>query len=199
MGFRSMGKMRAITPELKSIQDRYKNDRQKLSSEMMALIAKVNPLGGCFPLLASFPFYSVVFLSSRESLELRHAPFAFWLTDLSARPLLCSAFGHGLTHVFNDKIKSNSPNADPTQMMVMKFMPVGISIIFIFFPSGLVLYSVANSGIQLIQQTLLYRGWWFKKLKLMGTIFALATPVGQSPICVFRVTGQGCLALFMKF
>ena len=59
MGFRSMGKMRAITPELKSIQDRYKNDRQKLSSEMMALYKRegVNPLGGCFPLLASFPFF----------------------------------------------------------------------------------------------------------------------------------------------
>ena len=160
MGFRSMGKMRAITPELKSIQDRYKNDRQKLSSEMMALYKRegVNPLGGCFPLLASFPFFIALFFVLRESLELRHAPFAFWLTDLSAPdPFFVLPLVMALLMFLTTKLNPTPPNADPTQMMVMKFMPVGISIIFIFFPSGLVLYSVANSGIQLIQQTLLYR------------------------------------------
>ena len=159
MGFRSMGKMRAITPELKSIQDRYKNDRQKLSSEMMALYKRegVNPLGGCFPLLASFPFFIALFFVLRESLELRHAPFAFWLTDLSAPdPFFVLPLVMALLMFLTTKLNPTPPNADPTQMMVMKFMPVGISIIFIFFPSGLVLYSVANSGIQLIQQTLLY-------------------------------------------
>ena len=160
MGFRSMGKMRAITPELKSIQDRYKNDRQKLSSEMMALYKRegVNPLGGCFPLLASFPFFIALFFVLRESLELRHAPFALWLTDLSAPdPFFVLPLLMAFLMFLTTRLNPTPPNADPTQMMVMKFMPVGISIIFIFFPSGLVLYSVANSGIQLIQQTLLYR------------------------------------------
>jgi len=152
--------MRRVQPEMQRIQERYKNDRQKLSMEMMTLYRKegVNPMGGCLPMLASFPFFIALFFVLRESLELRHASFGLWLQDLSAPdpffvlPVLMAALMYLTT-----RLNPTPPNADPTQVAVMKFMPVGISVLFIFFPSGLVLYSVANSGVQLIQQTMLYR------------------------------------------
>ena len=159
-GFRSMANMRRVQPEMQRIQERFKNDRQKLSMEMMALYKKegVNPMGGCLPMLASFPFFIALFFVLRESLELRHAPFALWLQDLSAPdpyfvlPVLMAALMYLTT-----KLNPTPPNADPTQMAVMKIMPVAISVLFVFFPSGLVLYSVANSGVQLVQQRMLYR------------------------------------------
>ena len=159
-GFRSMANMRRVQPEMQRIQERYKNDRQKLSMEMMTLYRKegVNPMGGCLPMLASFPFFIALFFVLRESLELRHAPFGLWLQDLSAPdpffvlPVLMAALMYLTT-----RLNPTPPNADPTQIAVMKFMPIGISVLFVFFPSGLVLYSVANSGVQLIQQTMLYR------------------------------------------
>jgi len=159
-GFRSMANMRRVQPELQRIQERYKNDRQKLSMEMMSLYKKegVNPMGGCLPMLASFPFFIALFFVLRESLELRHAPFAFWLQDLSAPdPFFVLPVLMAILMFLTTRLNPTPPNADPAQMAVMKFMPVGISVLFIFFPSGLVLYSVANSGVQLIQQTMLYR------------------------------------------
>lgn len=159
-GFRSMANMRRVQPELKRVQERYKNDRQKLGVEMMALYKKegVNPMGGCLPMLASFPFFIALFFVLRESLELRHAPFALWLQDLSAPdPFFVLPVLMALLMFLTTRLNPTPPNADPTQVAVMKFMPVGISIIFIFMPSGLVLYSVANSAVQLIQQTMLYR------------------------------------------
>lgn len=159
-GFRSMANMRRVQPEMQRLQERYKNDRQKLSMEMMTLYRKegVNPMGGCLPLLASFPFFIALFFVLRESLELRHAPFALWLQDLSAPdPFFVLPVLMAVLMYLTTKLNPTPPNADPTQVAVMKFMPVGISVLFIFFPSGLVLYSVANSGVQLIQQTLLYR------------------------------------------
>ena len=159
-GFRSMANMRRVQPELQRIQERYKNDRQKLSMEMMSLYKKegVNPMGGCLPMLASFPFFIALFFVLRESLELRHAPFALWLQDLSAPdPFFVLPVLMAILMYLTTRLNPTPPNADPTQMAVMKFMPVGISVLFIFFPSGLVLYSVANSGVQLIQQTMLYR------------------------------------------
>ncbi len=159
-GFRSMANMRRVQPELELINERYKNDPQKRGAEMMALYKKegVNPLGGCLPMLASFPFIIGLFFVLRESVELRHAPFGLWLQDLSAPdpffvlPVLMAALMYLTT-----RLNPTPPNADPTQVAVMKFMPIGISVLFVFFPSGLVLYSVANSGVQLIQQTMLYR------------------------------------------
>ena len=159
-GFRSMANMRRVQPEMQRIQERHKNDRQKLSMEMMALYKKegVNPMGGCLPMLASFPFFIALFFVLRESLELRHAPFALWLQDLSAPdPFFVLPVLMAVLMYLTTRLNPTPPNADPTQMAVMKFMPIGISVLFVFFPSGLVLYSVANSGVQLIQQTMLYR------------------------------------------
>tara|TARA_B100000963_G_scaffold106001_1_gene92017 strand:+ start:18 stop:1553 length:1536 start_codon:yes stop_codon:yes gene_type:complete len=159
-GFRSMANMRRVQPEMQRIQERYKNDRQKLSMEMMTLYKKegVNPMGGCLPMLASFPFFIALFFVLRESLELRHAPFGLWLQDLSAPdPFFVLPVLMAVLMYLTTRLNPTPPNADPTQVAVMKFMPVGISVLFIFFPSGLVLYSVANSGVQLIQQTMLYR------------------------------------------
>ena len=159
-GFRSMANMRRVQPEMQRIQERYKSDRQKLSTEMMALYKKegVNPLGGCLPMLASFPFFIALFFVLRESLELRHAPFGLWLQDLSAPdPFFVLPVLMAVLMYLTTRLNPTPPNADPTQMAVMKFMPIGISVLFVFFPSGLVLYSVANSGVQLVQQTMLYR------------------------------------------
>ena len=85
-GFRSMAKMRVAQPKLQEIQQRYKDDRQKLGVEMMALYKKekINPAGGCFPMLLQFPVFIALFFALREIVELRHAPFFFWLQDLSA-------------------------------------------------------------------------------------------------------------------
>ena len=159
-GFRSMANMRRVQPEMQWIQERYKNDRQKLSMEMMTLYKKegVNPMGGCLPMLASFPFFIALFFVLRESLELRHAPFGLWLQDLSAPdPFFVLPVLMALLMYLTTRLNPTPPNADPTQLAVMKFMPIGISVLFVFFPSGLVLYSVANSGVQLLQQTMLYR------------------------------------------
>tara|TARA_B100000029_G_scaffold516597_1_gene631592 strand:+ start:21375 stop:22901 length:1527 start_codon:yes stop_codon:yes gene_type:complete len=158
--FRSMARMRAVQPQLKEIQDRYKNDRQKLGMEMMALYKKekINPAGGCFPMLLQFPVFIALFFALREAVELRHAPFFFWLTDLSAPdPLFILPISMAVLMYLTQKLNPQPPNMDPMQANMLKFMPVAISVLFIFLPSGLVLYSVANAAISLVQQKLLYK------------------------------------------
>ena len=157
-GFRSMANMKKIQPEMKEIQQRYANDRQKLGAEMMALYKKhkVNPAGGCLPLLAQMPFFIAFFFGLREMVELRHASF-FWLDDLSAPdPYFILPVVFGLIMVLTQKLNPQAPNMDPTQAQVMKVMPVLLSVFFIVFPSSLALYSVVNSGISLLQQRYLY-------------------------------------------
>ena len=157
-GFKSMAGLRRVQPEMKEIQDRYANDRQKLGVEMMSLYKKhgVNPMGGCLPIFAQMPFFIAFFFGLREMVELRHASF-FWLSDLSAPdPLFILPVMFGLIMVFTQKLNPQPPNMDPTQAQVMKAMPVMISIFFVIFPSSLALYSVFNSGMSLIQQKYLY-------------------------------------------
>jgi YidC/Oxa1 family membrane protein insertase len=157
-GFRSMANMKKIQPEMKEIQQRYANDRQKLGAEMMALYKKhkVNPAGGCLPLLAQMPFFIAFFFGLREMVELRQASF-FWLDDLSAPdPYFILPIMFGLIMVLTQKLNPQAPNMDPTQAQVMKVMPVLLSVFFIVFPSSLALYSVVNSGVSLLQQRYLY-------------------------------------------
>ena len=159
-GFSSMAKMRAAQPKLKEIQDRYKDDRAKLGAEMMALYKKegINPAGGCFPMLLQMPVFISFFFCLRESVELRHESFFFWIQDLSAPDpyfILPVVFA-GLMYL-TMQLNPQPPGMDPTQARVMKFMPLMIAGIFVIMPSGLVLYSVANSGISLLQQKALYK------------------------------------------
>ena len=159
-GFSSMAKMRTAGPKLKEIQERYKDDRAKLGTEMMALYKKegINPAGGCFPLLLQMPVFVAFFFCLRESVELRHESFFFWIQDLSAPDpfFILPVIFAGLMFL-TQQLNPQPPGMDPTQAQIMKFMPVMIAAIFIIMPAGLVLYSVANSAISLVQQRAMYK------------------------------------------
>jgi YidC/Oxa1 family membrane protein insertase len=159
-GFSSMAKMRTAGPKLKEIQERYKDDRAKLGTEMMALYKKegINPAGGCFPLLLQMPVFIAFFFCLRESVELRHESFFFWIQDLSAPdPLFILPVIFAALMYLTQQLNPQPPGMDPTQAQIMKFMPVMIAAIFIIMPAGLVLYSVANSAISLVQQRSMYK------------------------------------------
>ena len=157
-GFSSMAKMRKFGPEMKEIQARYKDDRAKVGTETMALYKKegINHMGGCFPILVQMPVFVAFFFCLRESVQLRHESFFFWIQDLSAPdPLfILPLIFAGLMYLTQ---QLNPPPPDPTHAQVMKFMPIMIAGIFVIMPAGLVLYSVANSGISLLQQKYMYK------------------------------------------
>ena len=159
-GFSSMARMRAAQPKLKEVQDRYKDDKTKLGQEMMALYKKegINPVGGCFPMLLQMPIFISFFFCLRESVELRHESFFFWIQDLSAPdPLFILPVVFAGLMYLTQQLNPQPAGMDPTQAQVMKFMPIMIAGIFVIMPSGLVLYSVANSGISLVQQRAMYK------------------------------------------
>ena len=159
-GFSSMAKMRTVGPKLKEIQERYKDDRAKLGTEMMALYKRegINPAGGCFPLLLQMPVFIAFFFCLRESVELRHESFFFWIQDLSAPdPFFILPVVFAALMYLTQQLNPQPPGMDPTQAQIMKFMPVMIAAIFIIMPAGLVLYSVANSAISLVQQRAMYK------------------------------------------
>ena len=140
--YESMAKLRAIQPKMEQLKQRYADDRQKLSQGMMALYKKekVNPMGGCLPLLIQMPIFLALYWVLLESVELRHADFIFWIDDLSAMdpyfvlPILTGASMYLLQRLQPMTIQ------DPMQAKIMQYMPVAMSIFFIWFPSGLVLY-----------------------------------------------------------
>ncbi len=159
-GFSSMAKMRTAQPKLKEIQERYKDDRTKLGTEMMALYKKegINPAGGCFPLFLQMPVFIAFFFCLRESVELRHESFFFWIQDLSAPdPFFILPVVFAALMYLTQQLNPQPPGMDPTQAQIMKFMPVMIAVIFVIMPAGLVLYSVANSAISLVQQRTMYK------------------------------------------
>ena len=151
--FRSMANMKRIAPQLKRLQERYADDRQKLSTEMMALYKKeqVNPLGGCLPMLLPMPIFLALYWVLFESVELRHAPFMLWINDLSAMdPFFILPILMGATMYFQQLL---SPvMGDPMQVRMMKMMPIMFTVLFLFFPAGLVLYWFINSLLSVAQQ-----------------------------------------------
>ena len=157
-GYRSMANMRRVAPAMKKLQERYANDREKLSKEMMALYKKegANPLGGCLPMLAPMPIFLALYWVLLESVELRQAPFMFWIEDLSAMdpyfilPLLMGASTY-LMQSLNPQV------GDPMQVKIMKLMPIMFTVLFLFFPAGLVLYWLVNNLLSIAQQTYIYR------------------------------------------
>jgi len=170
-GYKSMAKMRVAQPKLQEIQSRYKDDRQKLGVEMMALYRKekINPAGGCFPMLVQIPVFIALFFALREVVELRHAPFLLWIQDLSAPdPLFIMPFLMAGLMYLTQQLNPTPPNMDPVQMQVMKIMPVAISVIFIWLPSSLVLYSVANAAFSLVQQKMMYNKYGASDFKAPG-------------------------------
>ena len=150
---RSMAKMREIQPRMKALQERYKDDRQALSQAMMALYKreKVNPAAGCLPILIQMPFFLSFYWVLVESVEMRQAPFALWITDLSSRdPFFILPLIMGAAMLFQQKL--NPAPADPVQARVMQIMPIMFTGFFAFFPSGLVLYWVTNTLLSIAQQ-----------------------------------------------
>ena len=150
---RSMAKMRTIQPRMKALQERYKDDRQQLSQAMMELYKreKVNPAAGCLPILIQMPFFLAFYWVLLESVEMRQAPFALWITDLSSRdPYFILPLLMGAAMLFQTKL--NPAPADPVQAKVMQVMPIVFTGFFAFFPSGLVLYWVTNTVLSIAQQ-----------------------------------------------
>ncbi len=150
---RSMAKMRQIQPRMKALQDRYKDDKQALSQAMMDLYKreKVNPAAGCLPILIQMPFFLAFYWVLLESVEMRQAPFALWITDLSTRdPYFILPLIMGAAMLMQQKL--NPAPTDPVQARVMQIMPVMFTVFFAFFPAGLVLYWVTNTVLSIAQQ-----------------------------------------------
>ncbi len=156
--YRSMANMRRVGPQMKRLQERHSDDRQKLSQEMMALYKKegVNPLGGCLPMLLPMPIFLALYWVLFESVELRQAPFMLWIDDLAAMdpffvlPLLMGA------SMYIQQLLSPAMG-DPMQVKMMRLMPVMFTVLFLFFPSGLVLYWLVNNVLSIAQQ------WWIMR------------------------------------
>ncbi len=151
--FQSMAGMRRLMPKMQQLKDSYADDKMKLQQATMALYKKekINPLGGCLPLLAQMPVFIALYWVLLESVELRHAPFVFWLNDLSVRdPFFVLPLLMGITMFL--QMRLNPPPADPMQAKIMQFMPVMMTAMFLFFQSGLVLYWLTNSVLGILQQ-----------------------------------------------
>lgn len=150
---RSMAKMRQLQPRLKALQDRYKDDRQALSQAMMDLYKreKINPAAGCLPILVQMPFFFAFYWVLIESVEMRQAPFALWINDLSSRdPFFVLPLLMGVAMFFQTKLNPAPP--DPVQAKVMQIMPIIFTGFFAFFPAGLVLYWLTNTLLSIAQQ-----------------------------------------------
>ncbi len=157
-GYRSMANMRKVQPRLLSIRDRYKDDRAKLNQAMMALYKeeKINPLGGCFPILIQIPVFISLYWVLLESVELRQADFILWIHDLSIPdPYFVLPLLMGITMFIQQKL--NPAPMDPVQAKVMSVLPIVFTVFFAFFPSGLVLYWVVNNTLSIAQQWMITR------------------------------------------
>ena len=151
--YRSMAKMRKLQPEMARLRELHGDDRAKLSQEVMGLYKKekVNPMGGCFPMLIQMPVFIALYWALSESVELRHAPWILWITDLSVKdPHYVLPILNGICMFFLQSLQPTPP--DPIQAKVMKIMPVAFAFFFIMFPSGLVLYWTVNSLLSIAQQ-----------------------------------------------
>jgi YidC/Oxa1 family membrane protein insertase len=151
--YRSMAKMRVLAPKLQKLKDQYANDRQRLQQAMMELYKteKINPLGGCLPIVVQIPVFIALYWVLLASVELRHAPFYGWIHDLSAPdPWFILPIVMGATMIIQTKLNPEPP--DPVQAKVMKIMPIAFSVFFFFFPAGLVLYWLVNNVLSIAQQ-----------------------------------------------
>jgi YidC/Oxa1 family membrane protein insertase len=152
--YRSMARMRKLQPRIEQLKERYGDDRQRMSQAMMEMYKteKVNPLGGCLPILVQIPIFIALYWVLLESVELRQAPFILWIDNLTARdpyfvlPVLNAAF------MMMTQRLTPMAGMDPMQRKIMQFMPIGFSVMFAFFPAGLVLYWATNAGLSLAQQ-----------------------------------------------
>jgi YidC/Oxa1 family membrane protein insertase len=151
--YRSMAKMRMVAPKLEKIKQQYADDREQLNRAMMELYKteKINPLGGCLPVLIQIPVFIALYWSILASVEMRYAPFFGWITDLSAAdPYYILPLIMGTSMIIQTRLNPKPP--DPMQAKVMQIMPIVFSVMFFFFPAGLVLYSIVNNLLSIAQQ-----------------------------------------------
>ncbi len=156
--YRSMANMRRVAPKLAQLKEQFGDDRQRMSQGMMELYKKekINPLGGCLPVLVQMPVFIALYWVLLESVELRHAPFFFWITDLSIKdPLFILPIIMGVSMFIQMSLNPAPP--DPVQAKVMKLMPIMFTVFFLWFPAGLVLYWVVNNILSITQQWIITR------------------------------------------
>ena len=156
--YRSMAKMRKVSPRLKTLKERYGDDRQKMNQAMMELYKteKINPMGGCLPILVQIPVFIALYWALLESVDLRQAPFIFWIQDLSVMdPYFVLPILMGISMVIQQRL--NPPPPDPIQAKIMMALPFVFTIFFAFFPAGLVLYWVINNVLSIAQQWVITR------------------------------------------
>lgn len=157
--YRSMAQMRELAPRLQSMKEKFGDDRQKMQMAMMELYKteKINPMGGCLPILVQIPVFIALYWVLLGSVELRHAPFFGWIKDLSAiDPYYILPVLMGATMIIQTKL--NPKPADPMQAKIMTWMPIVFSVFFFFFPAGLVLYWLVNNVLSIAQQ------WYINKM-----------------------------------
>ncbi|MGA6097790.1 membrane protein insertase YidC [Stutzerimonas marianensis] len=160
--YRSMARMRAVSPKMQALKEQYGDDRQKMSQAMMELYKKekINPLGGCLPILVQMPVFLALYWVLLESVEMRQAPWMFWITDLSIKdPYFILPIIMGATMFIQQQLNPTPP--DPMQAKVMKLLPIIFTFFFLWFPAGLVLYWVVNNVLSIAQQ-------WYITRKVAG-------------------------------
>ncbi len=148
-----MANMRRVAPKMQALREQYGDDRQKLSQGMMELYKKekINPLGGCLPILVQMPVFIALYWTLMESVEMRQAPWIGWITDLSLKdPLFILPILMGISMYIQQLLNPTPP--DPMQAKVMKMLPVIFTFFFLWFPAGLVLYWVVNNILSIAQQ-----------------------------------------------
>jgi YidC/Oxa1 family membrane protein insertase len=156
--YRSMAHMKQVQPRLVALRERYANDKQRLNQAMMELYKqeKINPLGGCLPVLVQIPVFLALYWVLLESVELRQAPFIGWIKDLSTYdPYFVLPVLMGISMFVQQRMNPAPP--DPVQAKVMQILPVVFTVFFIFFPAGLVLYWLVNNVLSIAQQWLITR------------------------------------------
>jgi YidC/Oxa1 family membrane protein insertase len=156
--YKSMANMRRVQPKLVDIREQYADDKQKQSQAMMELYKKekINPMGGCLPILVQMPVFIGLYWMLMESVELRHAPFVGWIKDLSVMdPYFVLPILMGASMYFMQKL--NPPPPDPMQAKIMQWMPIVFTFFFLWFPAGLVLYWVVNNLLSMAQQYVITR------------------------------------------
>lgn len=158
--YTSMAKMRALQPKMAQLKERLGDDKQKMSQGMMELYRKekVNPAGGCLPLIVQMPIFLALYWVFLESVELRHAPFMLWIQDLSAQdPFYILPVLMGISMFIMQKMQPMTVQ-DPMQQKIMQYMPVMFTVFFFWFPSGLVLYWLVSNVISIVQMKIIFSG-----------------------------------------
>jgi YidC/Oxa1 family membrane protein insertase len=153
ISFKSMKEMQKVQPEMNRLKEQYKNDKARLQQEIMLLYKrrKINPMSGCLPMLIQIPVFIALYNALQYTIEMRHAPFFFWIKDLAAKdPIYITPLIMGATMVIQQKMTPTA--ADPTQAKMFMLMPVMFTFLFLSFPSGLVIYWLINNVLSIAHQ-----------------------------------------------